>query len=222
MKKLIIIALAAIFTVPAYSQLDKKEKKKLKKDILKKMKDMDALDLEEMYNEYPAMKGRVSSLTKEVSDLQEEVDKVNKQKSECTARVEELEGELEEAKSNQGSGMSVMDSIAAAAGAGAPSGSAGSGAPKMVEGLVYKVQIGAFRNKDLSKYFDNHPNFGGEVDADGTQKFTIGQFRKYWEADTFKKYLREMGVKDAWIVAYRDGKRISMKEARESETGAGN
>ena len=29
---------------------------------------------------------------------------------------------------------------------------------------------------------------------------TIGIFRDYWEADTFKKYMREMGVKDAIIV----------------------
>ena len=76
-------------------------------------------------------------------------------------------------------------------------------------------QIGAFRNKDLTKYFNNSKNFGGEVDADGTKKYSIGQFVEYWEADAFKKYMREMGVKDAWIVPYFNGKRVSMKDARE-------
>ena len=83
------------------------------------------------------------------------------------------------------------------------------------QGVVYKVQIGAFKNKDLSKYFDNNKNFSGEVDADGTKKYTLGAFPTYWEADNFKKYLREMGVSDAWVVAYKDGKRVELKDALE-------
>ncbi|MBM3177350.1 MAG: Ezrin/radixin/moesin family protein [Bacteroidetes bacterium] len=84
----------------------------------------------------------------------------------------------------------------------------------VISGLVFKVQVGAFTNKDLSKYFDNNPNFGGEVGKESTepQRINIGVFRNYWEADTFKKYMREMGVKDAWIVPYRDGKRIEIKD----------
>src|SRR5210317_1578248 len=81
-------------------------------------------------------------------------------------------------------------------------------------GVVFKVQIGAFRDRDMSKYFDNTENFTGETD-EGIQKITLGRFRDYWEADTFKKYLREMGVGDAWIVPYKDGKRVAMKDVLE-------
>ena len=31
----------------------------------------------------------------------------------------------------------------------------------------------------------------------------------------FKKYMREMGVKDAWIVPYRDGERVEIKDVLE-------
>ncbi len=81
------------------------------------------------------------------------------------------------------------------------------------KGVIFKVQIGAFRKKDLSRYFDNNPNFGGEVGKDpkDPQRISIGIFRDYWEADTFKKYMREMGVHDAWVVAYRDGARVDLK-----------
>ena len=212
MKKVIILALSLVIIAPVFGQLSAKEKKKLKKTMLKKMKAMDAEDIEEMYNEYPAMKGKVASLEKKSKGLQDAADDAESKASECQSKVSSLESELEEARANAAPKMSAMDSIAAASGGGG-----GSGFPTL-SGLVYKVQIGAFRNKDLSKYFDNHPNFGGDEDGDGTQKFTIGQFRKYWEADTFKKYMREMGVKDAWIVAYQSGQRISMKDARESET----
>ena len=83
-------------------------------------------------------------------------------------------------------------------------------------GIIFKVQIGSFRDKDLSKYFENHENFAGEIREDGTQAITLGIMRDYWAADTFKKYLREMGVKDAWIVPFRDGQRVELKEVLEN------
>jgi len=89
------------------------------------------------------------------------------------------------------------------------------------KGVVFKVQVGAFKNKDLSKYFDNNPNFGGEAadkDSAEPQRITIGIFRDYWEADTFKKYMRDMGVKDAWIVPYKDGTRVEIKDVLEGVT----
>ena len=86
-------------------------------------------------------------------------------------------------------------------------------------GVVFKVQVGAFRNRNLAKYLDNNPNFSGDTDADGSRKYTLGYFDGYWEADNFKKYLREMGVKDAWVVSYRDGKRVPIKEVIEGTVG---
>jgi hypothetical protein len=83
-------------------------------------------------------------------------------------------------------------------------------------GVVFKVQIGAFKNKDLSKYAQNNPNFSADKNEEGFNQFSLGVFRDYWDADTFKKYLREMGVKDAWIVSYRDGKRVPIKDVLEN------
>lgn len=82
-------------------------------------------------------------------------------------------------------------------------------------GIVYKVQIGSFKNKHLAVYLNEHKNFSGDTDEDGTRKYTLGEFKDYWEADNFKKYLREMGVKDAWIVSYKNGKRVAIKDALE-------
>jgi len=66
----------------------------------------------------------------------------------------------------------------------------------------------------MSKFFDNNPMFSG-MDENGLQKISVGFFRDYWEADTLKKYLREMGVKDAWIVPFKDGKRVPIKDVLE-------
>jgi hypothetical protein len=82
------------------------------------------------------------------------------------------------------------------------------------EGLVFRVQIGAYRNKDLEKYMTSETM--NEEKGEGVQKYTLGNFRDYWEADKFKKYLREMGVKDAWIVPYQDGVRVPIKDVLEN------
>ncbi|WP_051203255.1 hypothetical protein [Hugenholtzia roseola] len=84
------------------------------------------------------------------------------------------------------------------------------------KGVIFRVQIGAFRNKDLMKYVNNK-RFHAEEDADGVKKYTIATFRDYWEADLFKKYLREMGVNDAWIVSYKDGERADIKNVLSQE-----
>ena len=80
-------------------------------------------------------------------------------------------------------------------------------------GLVYKVQVGAFVHFDINKYLAETENFEGES-ADGMNKYTIGNFRDMAIADNFKKDIRKMGIKDAWIVPFIDGVRVSMDEAR--------
>jgi hypothetical protein len=88
-------------------------------------------------------------------------------------------------------------------------------AAEVTKGVIFKVQIGSYRNKDLAKYFDKNPNFSGDVDSDGIKRYTLGSFTDYWEADNFKKYLREMGVAEAWTVPYRDGKRVRLRDVLE-------
>jgi hypothetical protein len=139
-----------------------------------------------------ALKGQVSTLNGQVSDKNAKIadleDQISKMRSELTSTKAEL------AQLKENPPINPMD---------------------FSKGVVFKVQIGAFKNKDLAKYFDNNPNFGGEATDKGEQKFTIGVFRDYWEADKFKKYLRDMGVKDAWIVPFKDGQRVDIKDVLE-------
>ena len=81
----------------------------------------------------------------------------------------------------------------------------------MVDGVVFKVQIGAFKKRELSEDLDTSVNFDIEK-TDGLNKYVVGQFREYNKADELKKQLRAMGVGDAWVVPYRDGIRVPLKE----------
>ncbi|MDN5201661.1 Ezrin/radixin/moesin family protein [Fulvivirgaceae bacterium BMA10] len=174
----------------ANAQLSKKEAKEWKK----RKKSLSIEEFKKIVEENSSVKGQISSLNGQVSSLQSrvadkdsEINRLKNELSSARAAVNEKKPEPSEPTDNS---------------------------TRVARGVVFKVQIGAFRNKDLSKYFNNDGDFSGE-DADGVQKYTLGSFRDYWEADTFKKYLREMGVKDAWIVPYKDGVRVPIKDVLE-------
>ena len=197
---LVVFVLVALFSFNSYAQLSKAEKKEWKKKAKTYAKNPE--ELKTLVEDSQAMAGQVNSLKSENTQLQSRL-------SDKDAKISELQDDLSKLRSDL---SSAKNQLREATSSPKP---AASGGGAMIDGVVFKVQIGAFRNKDLSKYFDNNENFGGENDGD-TQKITLGQFRDYWEADTFKKYLREMGVKDAWIVSYRDGTRVELKEVLEN------
>lgn len=203
MKNLLVILLVLSVTLvstSAVAQMTRQEKKEWKRKA-KQYKRNPAL-LKELEEENQALQSQVSRLKTEVNNLQSDLG--NKD-----ARISELQDNLTATRSELAAVNAKMKEAEANS-----SGRIGIGGD-MIDGVVFKVQIGAFRNKDLSKYFEKHENFGGETAEAGEQRITLGQFRDYWEADVFKKYLREMGVKDAWIVPYKDGQRVPLKDVLE-------
>lgn len=200
MKKysLILLTLSLVLvSAAAFGQLSKEEKKEWKNKA-KEYKSNPAL-LKQLVEEKQSLEAQVNKLKSEVNSLQAEV-------SNKDSRISELQDNTTLLRSDLAAANAKLRENEA-------TGKIGIGGD-MVDGVVFKVQIGAFRNKDLSKYFEQHENFGGET-AGGEQRITLGQFRDYWEADVFKKYLREMGVKDAWIVPYKDNQRVPLKDVLE-------
>ncbi|MFY7918451.1 MAG: Ezrin/radixin/moesin family protein [Chryseotalea sp.] len=195
------LALMAASTA-SFAQLSKKEKKEWKKKAKEFAKN--PASLKQLTEDKQTADNSVSDLSKQVKTLQTSV-------AEKDVRITELEDEIGQIRSQLSTAKAELAQLKAAPPVNPMDFS---------KGVVFKVQIGAFKNKDLSKYFDNNPNFGGEA-AKGEaepQKLTIGVFRDYWEADTFKKHMRDMGVKDAWIVPYRDGQRVEIKDVLEGVT----
>jgi inosine/xanthosine triphosphate pyrophosphatase family protein len=186
----IVFVAASVSTT--YAQLSKEEKKEWKKKAKALKKNPE--ELKNLYEENDALKSEISGYKRQISSLEGQVKEKENQIASMTQKMRSMEQEVaaaQQAAASKPAGMAVDDS-----------------------GVIFKVQIGAFRDRDMSKYFDNTDNFTGETD-EGVQKITLGRFRDYWEADTFKKYLREMGVGDAWIVPYKDGKRVAMKDVLE-------
>jgi hypothetical protein len=199
MKKSIIafFCLALILTATqSFAQLSKKEKKEWKKKAKEYAKN--PANLKQLTDDKQAADNTVTTLNQKVSQLQSSM-------SEKDSKIASLEDQLTELRGQLTSANAELTALKEN-----PSNSM-----DFSKGVVFKVQIGAFKNKNLAKYFENNPNFGGEAKDNEPQKLTIGVFRDYWEADTFKKYMREMGVKDAWIVPYQDGQRVEIKDVLE-------
>lgn len=202
MKKLTLISgllLAMMLCSDVYAQLSKQEQKEWKKKAKEYKKNPEELKDLEAANR---------SLNSEVSKLTNENKSLQSQLSDRDAKISELNQDLTKLRSDLAAARAEVNELRRSA-------SAEPQRKGVTPGVAFKVQIGAFRNKDLSKYFEQHENFAGEKDADGAQKITLMEFKDYWEADTFKKYMREMGVKDAWIVSYKDGVRVPLKDVLE-------
>lgn len=200
--RVLFVCLALIFSgTQVFAQLSKKEKKEWKKKAKEYAKNPGNLKL--LTEAKQVADNSVTSLKADVNRLQSSISDKDAKIADLEDQISKMRGELTTAKSD-------LEKLKAAPPVNPMDFS---------KGVVFKVQIGAFKNKDLSKYFENNPNFGGEVKEGEPQKVTIGIFRDYWEADTFKKYLREMGVKDAWIVPYKDNVRVEIKDVLEGVVG---
>ncbi len=198
--RLLIVCLAMIFSgSQVFAQLSKAEKKEWKKKAKEYAKN--PANLKEFTEAKQNSDNALAKMSADLKAAQSAVSDKNARIAELEDQIASMRGELTSAKAELANlkanpVVNPMD---------------------FSKGVVFKVQVGAFKNKDLSKYFDNNPNFGGEAAKDNAepQRITIGIFRDYWEADTFKKYMRDMGVKDAWIVPYRDGVRVEIKDVME-------
>lgn len=83
-----------------------------------------------------------------------------------------------------------------------------------MDGLVFKIQIAAYRNPENYKY-DNLKQFGTPEIVnypDGITRFTQLSFATLKEAEAARKKIIAKGQKDAWITAFIDGKRFTLEE----------
>ena len=84
---------------------------------------------------------------------------------------------------------------------------------KMQDGLVFRVQIGAFKNQLANDAFKGLSPLNGETVGNGYIRYTAGNFVKFENASAVKNDLRNLGYSDAFVVAYFNGKRVTVAEA---------
>lgn len=86
--------------------------------------------------------------------------------------------------------------------------------PDMPDGLVYRVQIAAFRNPIAPSFFKNFaPVYGFRAEGSDITFYYIGMFRKKSDADRAVAQIRSGGFSDAFVVPVNNGSRLSLERA---------
>lgn len=86
--------------------------------------------------------------------------------------------------------------------------------------ISYKIQIGAYKGKvpessaKLIKKLSLIRKIEKNKDEKGVTVYTTGNLKAYQEALTMQNQVKQEGVKNATIIAFQNGKKISIDEAR--------
>ncbi|MBK6522970.1 MAG: hypothetical protein IPG08_11930 [Sphingobacteriaceae bacterium] len=84
---------------------------------------------------------------------------------------------------------------------------------KMPDGLIFRVQIGAFKTKIPNNSFRGLTPVNAETAGNGYTRDTAGNFVKIENASAVKNDLQKNGYPDAFVVVFFNGKRITLAEA---------
>lgn len=77
----------------------------------------------------------------------------------------------------------------------------------MPTGTSYQIQIGVYKNTELMQYLEEPKYLGYELDKQ-LIRYHIGYFQDYIEAKKFLDVIKRMGISDAFISEYLDGKKV--------------
>ncbi|HAS41003.1 MAG TPA: hypothetical protein DCS93_11005 [Microscillaceae bacterium] len=164
----------------------------------------EARDLRRNPEKLKAMKDSLLSLGKEVESFRKlyrvakgkEYD-FEQLKEVLLKRVEDLEKELEECRKRKGGGDTLVRNIATGP-----------------TGIVFRVQIGAFQKQQQTDVYRQNNVQGYKLEErGGLIKHTLGYFNHYLPAKTLRDYLSTIGVKKAWVVAFKNGQRVPIANA---------
>lgn len=80
-------------------------------------------------------------------------------------------------------------------------------------GVWYRVQIGAYGDRKVDNNLETTDQLSLET-KDDLQKTALGRFRNYDDAKKLQTHLQSIGLKDAWIVSYKDGVRVPIEQVK--------
>ncbi len=205
-----IILLASFFLIIPDANAQKGKDKKKKETKKKSSSDKNAsrelkYEMQEYYydiEKYERTRNEVAAAKKTADSLSKIAIELRKKEAESNEAMQKVHDEREK---NQETIRKLEEELKASAEQKA--------VPE--EGTFFSIQIGAFNQGALHEIFGKSAvEMKVETDATGIKKYMIGGYKVYEEAAAARKKLREMGAKDAWIVAYKNGSRVPMTDVR--------
>jgi hypothetical protein len=218
MKKFTIVLAVLLFATVGSPVLAKKQQKtelKKQKAEIKAWKRrkaaMQPLQLKDLIEENHRLTTQNQNLIEEIKSIQKVLKELIELKTQLEARSKGP-GSPDEGKA--GESPYLAQGMVGPYGFSKEDWAVGKDGQFYIKGVVFKVQIGAYKKRDLSKLTKGaRPQEVFEQEqSEGINMYTLRHFRNYQHANQFKKELRAMGLKGAWIVAFKDGKRVPLKD----------
>lgn len=184
-----IVLLIAISPSIIFAQVAA-EKKKLRKE-LRSYRKMKPMEIRAMKMNFENKLRDKKNQDLQFKNMQRKFDSLQNAMNAHNAKISQLEVQLLQAQAAAANNKSVG-----------------------AKGYYYRVQLGAYKFYDIKSKNSSDESFNAESTPE-MDKMTVGLFYTLAEADQFKEDVRRMGIKDAYVVPFKDGKRITHKEAAE-------
>lgn len=198
MNKTFLIAVCGLLIAnTAFGQLSKNDKQKLKNELKGYMSDLEGYKAKK-----EDLQMTLDSNEAQIKRLKDELAYTAMNQTEMQNKVEAYEKEVNKLRSENEELKTWNDSTAnEAMGATVP------GAINSEKGTVYKIQVGNYKEFNLTKYFET-PRYIGYEEANGTNRYIISSFTDRKVAFNFLEDIKRLGIKDAFVTKYIDGKRV--------------
>lgn len=221
--KLVLGLLVAGLTVFGAQAQEQKTERQIVREWKKRQRAMSPLDFKKMSEDYDNLKVETTrlsselvaqttamdSLKQEVTTLKNTVDVQKDAYNELMAKFEKANEQLEQAA------MMVDAAPVVGKGKGKVGGSRALARGELLtksSGYVFSVQVGVIEKQAVAPKFANSAILVKD-ETSGLQRVMMGMFRNFAAADQLKEQMRELGIRTAWVVAYKDGKRVSVTSA---------
>lgn len=211
--KSISLMFLALFLFGFYAnaqEFSKEDKKNWKKQAKEYKNNPEALKA--MTERLQILETDLSKTTTEARQLRQTVNSLEIEKSQKDSRISGLENQIRDLTEQLTAARTdLLQQERPNREVVTERGSAVNAASDMA-GIVFRVQLGAFKKRQVNSALTADPNLLVE-DEDGLQRLTIGHFRELEKAKELRDHIVAMGVKGAWVVPYKNGERVSLKEA---------
>lgn len=183
----IIFVLATNVTNVFSQELSSKEKKALKKEIRKLLKN--PIKYKYLKESLVVKETIVEEQSKEINDLTQETNKLKHELNEAGDSISDFAYQIKvfrETEEKQANSSNCKDDY----------------------GIKYRLQIGLYKEFDVTNFLNQLKLLSFEITENGLYRYTIGNFENEDDAEAFKEAVRQMGIKDAFVSHYLDGKRV--------------
>jgi seryl-tRNA synthetase len=190
LKYILSIACLCCLSLATFAQKSSKEEERALKNELR--------DLQRNLEKYQQMKTDDKELSDMIKNKQAQKNQLNYQKSTLSQQLAERETAVAKLNRELANANTTNTNIPR---------KLTSGNDGKIHEVVYRVQVGAYRNPKLARMLNKNVNFSIEEGENGAKKYMVGNFNNYKEAKRFCEKLVNRGAQ-AYVVGYLDGQRV--------------